>query len=156
MISRFEQAQAQMTKRPLFLTLSACLSMSACSYVVDNLPGIYRLEIQQGNIIDQAMVDQLRPGMSKRQILYIMGSPMLDDYFHRNRWEYVYYEKKENADPKEKRLALFFNNDSLAGIQGDFRPGETPAIQPMKQTTLELPKRNLDKTLWQHISGLFY
>jgi len=156
MISRFEQAQAQMTKRSLFLALSACLSMSACSYVVDNLPGIYRLEIQQGNIIDQAMVDQLRPGMSKRQILYIMGSPMLDDYFHRNRWEYVYYEKKGNADPQEKRLALFFNNDSLAGIQGDFRPGQTPAIQPMKQTTLELPKRNLDKTLWEHISELFY
>lgn len=145
-----------MNKCPLYLCLSACLSMSACSYVVENLPGIYRLEIQQGNIIDQAMVDQLRPGMGKRQILYIMGSPMLDDFFHQNRWEYVYYEKKENGDTQEKRLALFFNNDQLVGIQGDFKPGDAPATQTTKQTTLELPKRNLDKSLWEHISGLFY
>jgi len=145
-----------MPPRALFLTLSASLTLSACSYVVENLPGVYRLEIQQGNIIEQHMVDQLRPGMNKRQVLYVMGSPMLSDYFHKNRWHYIFYEKNEDGEEQEKRLLLFFDNDEIVGIQGDFKPSDKPVNRPIQQSTLELPKRDLDKSLWGYISGFFY
>lgn len=145
-----------MSQRVILLTITACLSISACSYIAENLPGVYRMEIQQGNIIDQDMVDQLRPGMSKRQVVFVMGSPMLDDYFHKNRWEYLYYQRDEDGDEQEKKLVLFFNNDEIVGVQGDFKPSEKPVNRPIQQSTLELPKRDLDKTMWGYISGFFY
>lgn len=144
-----------MSRRALFLALPASLTLSACSYVVEHLPGVYRLAIQQGNIIEQSMVDQLRPGMNKRQVLYVMGSPMLSDYFHKNTWKYIFYDKSEDGEEQEKRLVLFFDNDEIVGVQGDFKPSENPVNRPVQQSTLELPKRELDKTLWNYISGLF-
>ncbi len=145
-----------MLQRAFFLILPACLTISACSYVVENLPGVYRLEIQQGNIIDQTMVDQLRPGMSKRQVIFVMGSPMLSNFFHKNRWKYIYYRKSGDGDKTKKQLVLFFNEDELTGVQGDFKPSEKPVNRPIQQSTLELPKRDLDKSMWGYISGFFY
>jgi len=145
-----------MSKSHLSLTLFASLALSACTTILDNFPGIYTLEIQQGNIIEQAMVDQLRPGMSKRQVLYIMGSPMLTDYFHQKRWDYVYYDKQSGEDKQQKHISLFFNNDQVVAVQGDFKPNTDAVVKKPKETTIVLPKRDLDRTLWEKISGLFY
>jgi outer membrane protein assembly factor BamE len=116
---------------------------------------VYRLEIQQGNIIDQAMVDQLRPAMNKRQVLYIMGSPMLDNVFHKNRWDYIYSDQPSGEDRVQKQISLFFENDQIVGIQGDFRPNAVPVIKSSGELTVDVPKRDLDKTLWEKITGLF-
>ena len=121
---------------------------------MNNLPGVYTLEIQQGNIIDQSMVDQLRPGMNKRQVLYIMGSPMLDDVFHKNRWDYLYSDQPDGEDRVQKQISLFFENDQIVGIQGDFRPSAVPVIKTSGETTVDVPKRDLEKTLWEKITGL--
>ena len=145
-----------MSKSHLSLALFASLALSACSTILDHFPGIYTLEIQQGNIIEQAMVDQLRPGMSKRQVLYIMGSPMLTDYFHQKRWDYVYYDKQSGEDKQQKHISLFFNNDQVVAVQGDFKPNSDAVVKKSKETTVVLPKRDLDRTLWEKISGLFY
>ena len=118
------------------------------------IPGVYTIDIQQGNIIDQAMVDQLRPGMNKRQVLYIMGSPMLDDVFHKNRWDYLYSDQPEGEDRVQKQISLFFENDQIVGIQGDFRPSAVPVIKTSGETTVDVPKRDLEKTLWEKITGL--
>ncbi|WP_235185834.1 outer membrane protein assembly factor BamE [Methylomarinum vadi] len=129
--------------------------MAGCSTVLNNLPGVYSLDIQQGNIVNQEMVDQLRPNMTKRQVLYIMGSPMLIDVFHQKRWDYLYSEQPGGGARVQKRLSLFFDDDKLIGVQGDFRPSSLPVVAESKETTVEIPKRNLDKTMWQKISGLF-
>lgn len=118
------------------------------------IPGVYTIDIQQGNIIDQAMIDQLRPGMNKRQVLYIMGSPMLDDVFHKNRWDYLYSDQPEGEDSVQKQISLFFENDQIVGIQGDFRPSAVPVIKTSGETTVDVPKRDLEKTLWEKITGL--
>jgi len=118
------------------------------------IPGVYTIDIQQGNIIDQAMIDQLRPGMNKRQVLYIMGSPMLDDVFHKNRWDYLYSDQPEGEDRVQKQISLFFENDQIVGIQGDFRPSAVPVIKTSGETTVDVPKRDLEKTLWEKITGL--
>jgi outer membrane protein assembly factor BamE len=143
-------------RKPLYyLSLLTSLTLVSCSTILNNLPGVYTLEIQQGNIIDQAMIDQLRPNMSKRQVLYIMGSPMLDDVFHKNRWDYVYSNQPSGEDRVQKQVSLFFENDQIVSIQGDFRPGAIPVIKTSAATTVDVPKRELDKTLWQKITGLF-
>jgi outer membrane protein assembly factor BamE len=144
-----------MRKSLFSLILLTSLTLVSCSTILNNLPGVYTLEIQQGNIIDQAMIDQLRPGMNKRQVAYIMGSPMLDDVFHKNRWDYVYSSQPSGEDRVQKQVSLFFDNDQIVSVQGDFRPGAVPVIKTSGETTVEVPKRDLDKTLWEKITGLF-
>lgn len=106
-------------------------------------------------MIDQAMVDQLRPNMTKRQVLYIMGSPMLADTFHEKRWDYLYSEQPGGQARMQKRISLFFNGDALAGVQGDLHPSSLPVIKESTETTVDVPKRDLDTTMWEKISGIF-
>ena len=141
------------TYRLLFVILS--LALTACSTSWNNLPGVYTLDIQQGNIINQKMVDQLKPKMTKRQVLYIMGSSMLVDVFHQERWDYLYSEQLDGEPRKQKRLSLFFNGDILSSIQGDFRPTKNKVVSKSEETTLDIPPRDLDQTLWEKITGLF-
>ncbi len=137
------------------LVIASCLTLTGCSTVLENLPGVYSLDIQQGNVVNQEMIDQLRPNMSKRQVLYIMGSPMLVDVFHQKRWDYLYSEQPGGGDRVQKRLSLYFDDDSLIGVQGDFRPSSLPVIPESKETTLDIPERDLEQTLWEKITGLF-
>ncbi|MEI6334052.1 MAG: outer membrane protein assembly factor BamE [Methylococcaceae bacterium] len=144
-----------MRKSLYYLSLLTSFTLVSCSTILNHLPGVYTLEIQQGNIIDQAMIDQLRPAMNKRQVVYIMGSPMLDDVFHKNRWDYLYSNQPGGEDRVQKQVSLFFENDQIVSIQGDLRPGATPVIKPSIETTVVVPKRDLDRTLWEKITGLF-
>lgn len=83
---------------------------------------VYRPDIQQGNVVDQDAVDKLQPGMSKSQVSYLMGSAMLVDVFHQDRWDYLYWMKRGNGETTQKRVALFFEDELLVRIEGDFRP----------------------------------
>lgn len=142
----------QLLPRLLCLALPV---LSSCSTTLNNLPGVYSLEIQQGNVINQEMIDQLRPNMTQRQVLYIMGSPMLIDVFHKNRWDYLYSEQLEGQPRVQKRISLYFNGDQLVGVQGDFKPSTVPVIAESKETTMDLPKRDLEKTMLEKITSLF-
>jgi outer membrane protein assembly factor BamE len=144
-----------MRKSLFSINLLVSLSLVSCSTILNNLPGVYTIDIQQGNIVEQSMIDQLRPGMNKRQVQFIMGSPMMDDIFHKNRWDYMYFNKPSGEDKIQKQVSLFFENDQIVGIQGDFRPGTIPVIKSSTETTVDVPKRDLDKTLWEKITGLF-
>jgi len=143
-----------MRKSLFSLILLASLTLVSCSTIMNYIPGVYTIDIQQGNIIEQSMVDQLRPGMNKRQVLYIMGSPMLNNVFHKNRWEYLYSNQPSGEDRVQKQITLFFENEQITGIQGDFRPSTAPVIKTSSETTIDVPKRDLEKTLWEKITGL--
>jgi len=135
--------------------LSSWLLVS-CSYILNNLPGVYTIPIQQGNIVDQTMIDQLRPNMTERQVLYIMGSPMLVNTFHQKRWDYLYSNQPSGEDRQQKRVYVMFDdNDLVSGIQGDFKPSSTPVVKPSEETTVDVPKRDIERTMWQKIKGLF-
>ena len=87
-------------------------------------PGVYKIDIQQGNVVTQDMVDQLRPGMTQSQVQYIMGTPLIVDTFHPNRWDYLYSLKPGGAKREQERITLLFDgNNQLAALSGDFRPG---------------------------------
>jgi outer membrane protein assembly factor BamE len=144
-----------MRKSFYYLSLLTSLTLASCSTILNHLPGVYTIDIQQGNIIEQPMVDQLKPNMNKRQVLYIMGSPMLNNVFQKNRWDYLYSNQPSREDRVQKQLSLFFKNDQIVGMEGDFRPGAVPVVKTSGETTVDVPKRDLDKTLWEKITGLF-
>lgn len=105
------------------------LQMSACTWVPDlsdvGLPRVHKVDIHQGNVIEQNQINQLRPGMTKEQVRFVMGTPMLNDSFHDNRWDYIYRFKPGYGEVEHKNAALFFNdNGKLVNIQGTYRPGD--------------------------------
>ena len=92
-----------------------------------DFPGVYKISIPQGNIITQEMVDQLRPGMTKRQVVFVMGTPLVRDPFHQDRWDYVYNFQPGGGVRGQERLSVFFVEDALTNFTGDFTPtSDTP------------------------------
>ncbi|MEO1895438.1 MAG: outer membrane protein assembly factor BamE, partial [Methylococcales bacterium] len=101
--------------------IASIFLLTSCSYFLDRIPGVYSLDIQQGNMISQDVINQLRPNMSKRQVLFVMGSPMLKDIFHERRWDYLYSLQAGGNPRVQKKISLFFDGDKLIGVQGDYR-----------------------------------
>lgn len=106
---------------PLALLAAALLvSASGCSNL--EFPWVYRLNIDQGNIITQEMVNQLKPGMSRDQVKFVMGSPLIVDAFHENRWDYIYTLRDGKGKTTRQNLTVLFTNDTLSGLSGDYFP----------------------------------
>ena len=91
-----------------------------------DIPGVYRIPIQQGNLITQEMVNELKPGMTKQQVRYLLGTPLLIDTFQEDRWAYLYTNrpasKRANVEIERQRLELLFKNGRLQKITGDMYP----------------------------------
>jgi len=106
----------------LLLTLTSTLLLGGCGGVTSfAFPGVYRLNIPQGNIITQDMVDQLRPGLTKRQVNFIMGTPLVKDTFDQDRWDYLYSFQPGGGERVQERLTLYFENNELTHFTGDFK-----------------------------------
>jgi outer membrane protein assembly factor BamE len=110
--------------RTLFLASLSVAALTACG--VPRVPGItpYKPEIQQGNYLSPEVLAQVKPGMSREQVRFILGTPLLTDVFHADRWDYVYWREAINGKREERRVALFFTDGKLDRIQGDV---STPA-----------------------------
>lgn len=100
--------------RPLLLIGLISLLASGCSSL--RFPGVYRIDIGQGNILTQEMVEKLRIGMTPRQVEYVMGSPMIIDTFHPDRWDYLYHLETGKGLSIRNHLVLYFENERLARI----------------------------------------
>jgi len=83
---------------------------------------VYKIDIQQGNLIEQEQVDQLRPGMSKKQVSFILGTPLLTSMFDANRWDYYYSFKPAYKETETKQVTLYFREGKLVSLEGDMRP----------------------------------
>jgi outer membrane protein assembly factor BamE len=105
--------------RTLFLALLITV-LAGCGFV--GFPGVYKIDVEQGNIINQEIVDQLKPGMSKRQVRFILGTPLVEDTFNEHRWDYVYVKRNGVDVLSETRLQVEFEGDSLVNVTGDFIP----------------------------------
>ena len=89
----------------------ALAGLSGCTLV-------YKLDIPQGNLVDKSQVDSLKPGMTRRQVSLIMGTPSIQDPFHQNRWDYAASYQRRGGDIEIKNLTLYFDNDVLAKLEG--------------------------------------
>ncbi len=94
-----------------FATLA--LSLASCRLV-------YTPDVQQGNILTKEAVDQLKPGMTKRQVLVLLGSPSVSNPFDHDRWDYVSTQQHRGGPIKIRTFTLTFNNDTLVRTDGDF------------------------------------
>jgi outer membrane protein assembly factor BamE len=99
---------------PRVLLLLLALQLSACGWLAP-----YRIDIQQGNFVSQEMVAQLKRGMTKEQVRFVLGTPLVTDIFHANRWDYVYLLDRPGQPRVQRRLAVFFEDDRLARVEGD-------------------------------------
>lgn len=108
---------------PLVVALAACSSV--------NIPvSPYRIDVQQGNALEQEAVDKLKVGMTSSQVRFLLGTPLLVDPFRNNRWDYVYNYRKAGKLTEKRRLALFFEGDVLARIDAE---GFAPKAPPTEQ-----------------------
>lgn len=119
----------RMTRSILLLLAVASAGCSLPKFEVPRIPGLtpYRIEIQQGNYLSQEAVSRLRPGMTKDQVRNILGTPLLTDIFHAERWDYVYFLEHPNGNRDQRKLAVFFADGKLARLDGDVVVKQEPA-----------------------------
>ena len=104
--------------------LIAVAGLTCCLAACKNFafPGVHKIEIQQGNIVTQDMVNQLKPGMTKPQVRFVLGTPLIADSFHQNRWDYFYSLNDQESPEKRERISVFFADGKLTHFSGDFLP----------------------------------
>lgn len=141
----------------LFLLLPLALTGCAKAKWLDvrNLSFIHKVDVQQGNVVTQDMLALLRPGMEKNKVTFIMGSPLLVDTFHPERWDYIYTFQKGNQ-PRERRLVtLHFVDERLAYISGNVYTGDGPLPLPVRRdTTVEVTGKR-EETLLGKLKSTF-
>ena len=91
------------------------------------IPRVYKLSVQQGNVITQEMVDRLKPGMTRNQVEFVMGKPVLGDPFNDDQWVYIYTLEVPDYFNQVFKMVLAFEDDTLATISGDYIPQEADA-----------------------------
>lgn len=98
------------------------LLLAGCSNL--RFPGVYRIDIEQGNIVDAGMLEQLKPGLDPAQVRYVLGTPQLVDPFTPERWVYLYRLRRGSGDLVESRIVVWFENGVLARWEGQPLPPE--------------------------------
>ncbi|HJW56727.1 MAG TPA: outer membrane protein assembly factor BamE [Burkholderiaceae bacterium] len=105
----------------------------------------YRVDVQQGNFVSREMVAQLKEsmkdkaGMTPAQVRFIMGTPLLSDIFHKDRWDYVFRLQKNNGEIISSHVALFFKDNRLVRLEGGDLPTESAYISLIAGNTPSLP-----------------
>jgi outer membrane protein assembly factor BamE len=108
--------------------LAACGSIDRASQGLAGLVTPYRVEIVQGNFVSKEQVDALKPGMSRLQVRDILGTPLVTDAFHADRWDYVFTIRRQGIEPQERRLAVFFKGETFERAEGDTMPTEAEFV----------------------------
>ena len=103
------------------ILIAAALSASAC---------VYKLDVQQGNLVSQEMVSKLKKGMTKSEVRQALGTPLLMDPFHGNRWDYYFSTEVRGRTTERTRFSVFFENDKLVSITGDIKAAAPAAAAP--------------------------
>ena len=122
------------------------LFLVGCGAYSANVPSIrpYKLDIQQGNAVTPKMMLQLRPGMNKTQVRFIMGTPLLTDSFHSVRWDYFYQMQKDGKVFEQRRIILFFEDDKLKTVKGDVIPAGNDGrmtVEPVTEVKSDMFER---------------
>lgn len=105
----------------LLCMISLTLLSSGCSWV--KFPGVHKVDVQQGNIVDQEMIDKLRPGMTKSQVRFVLGTPLVVDTFNQSRWDYFYNRVTSQGKETQEQVTVFFDaEDKLERMTGDYLP----------------------------------
>lgn len=112
--------EIRMRRSRSLLLVAACALLTACSYKPSFI-NEYKIDVQQGNVLTQDMVAQLKPGQTREQVRFILGSPLIADIFHRDRWDYVYrFREGRSGQVQSRKFSVFFDsNGLLERVSGD-------------------------------------
>lgn len=111
----------------LYLTVGLSgILLTACAGL---LPTPHKIDIQQGNQVQVQDLERLQPGMTRTQVKFLLGTPLLQDAFHQNRWDYLYYLQPGNDSARQSRVSLYFDQDTLVKID---REQYKPEAQQLK------------------------
>lgn len=127
--------------------------ISGCGKMIPH----YKIDIVQGNVLNQELVNRIRPGMTKKQVKYILGTPVIVDTFHKNRWDYVYtYRKGGSSKIQKKTMSLFFSGNKVTRIEGTIKPQFNDA--PIEEETTQIvdvdekkPKKGIIKKVLKKV-----
>lgn len=123
---RFALSDMRFSGIALAALLGALIASSGC---------VYRMNIQQGNFLEPRAVSQLQVGMTRSQVRYLLGTPMVPDAFDKDRWDYLYYLKKGRLKaPEQRHLIVYFEDDKVSKVDnsgaGPMPPAEQRQIEP--------------------------
>ncbi len=118
----------------MVLALAAALTAAGCGWLAP-----HRVPIQQGNVVTQDMIDQLQPGMTRRQVAFVLGEPVLRNDFEPDRWDYVYSIYGADRELRIRRISLFFRDEALSHFAGDLAPSDIVETPDLEEWDPELP-----------------
>ena len=102
--------------------LLACLALQGCGYIV------YKMDVQQGNYVTQDVIARVKTGMTKAEVRQILGTPLVSDVFHGNRWDYYFSVDRRGRQQDRTLLSIFFENDKVTSVQGKGQPPAPPPV----------------------------
>ena len=106
-----------MHRTALPIILALCVGLAACANL--RFPGVYRVDIAQGNFVTQDMIEELRPGMTPEQVRYVLGAPVLTDPFSPDTWYYLLQYRPGQGEPTEQQIVVHFDNNRLSHYEGE-------------------------------------
>lgn len=112
----------------LLLPFAAACSSTSQVKMTDYLTP-YRIDVRQGNFVSQEMAAQLKPGITKDQVRYLLGTPLIADPFHADRWDYVYRFQSGKGQSQQRQLSIFFQDGKLARVGGDVASQEPGQVE---------------------------
>ena len=121
-------------KKIATLTVLLVIVTSGCTQI--NFP--YRIDVEQGNVLTQDVIDRLQPGMDRRQVAFLLGTPLITNDFRPERWDYYYSLRTGQGVFLKRHMVMFFHGDTLVRLEGDMRPGgDDSAIADERDKRLE-------------------
>jgi outer membrane protein assembly factor BamE len=133
------RAPFQVTCRPVSLLRLTALSLVAASTLLSGC--VYRMNIQQGNYLEGRTVDQLQVGMTRSQVRYLLGTPMVPDAFDKERWDYLYFFKRGRVHrPEERHLIVWFKDEKVERFERNNVPASPPMAPDEGAPIAKFPK----------------
>ena len=132
-------------KKIVYLCLIVTLAITTVACAGLRFPGVYRLKILQGNYLEQEMADQLEVGMTKRQVRYVMGTPLIQDTFNPDRWDYYFAVRHDGKELKEYHFTVYFEGDSLSHWEGNYEPSQQSAEEEQAEALKTTEKKEAAK-----------
>ena len=123
-------------------SLAAGLILAGCASSTAWQP--YRMEVVQGNVVTREMLEQLRPGLTRDQVRGLMGSPLLTDIFHADRWDYVFTIRRQGAVPQQRRVTVHFANDRVQRHEAGDLPSEREFVAAIDAVKVKPRKAPLE------------
>jgi outer membrane protein assembly factor BamE len=143
----------------LLLCAIVLLAGSGCSMKMPSMegveiPGVYRLDVPQGNVIKDEDLRKLERGMSKRKVRFLLGTPAIVDVFNQERWDYIYLYRTGGGDETRRTVSVYFADERLERIAGDFDPDSGPAnTLAARERVVDVPKGRGDGSILGKLLG---